>query len=109
MVTVNWTDVVNVVVLFALAAITAWYARSTARMVAEMHEHSLALQRSIRLAQLQAVVMAKAAQVQAWGALISAQGHPPDQNPFVHLRQLVAELDAIASEYSAALAQAQAA
>ena len=76
----------NLIATLSLVAITAWYAYSTAKMLAEMKRQAEAVQ-------AQSQLLAKAAQISAWAALMNAAGHPSGQNPFEKLRALVADLE----------------
>ena len=82
--------VANLITTIVLAAITAWYAWSTAKMLGELKKQADA-------ARAQLGLMSKSAQIAAWAALMEAAGHPAGQNPFERLRALVAELERLES------------
>ena len=68
-------NTLNLLATPMLAAITAWCAYSTAKMLGEMRRQADAVRE-------QSLLVSKSAQVVAWAALTTAEGHPAGQNPF---------------------------
>ena len=71
-------NTIGIFVTVTLAAITAWYAYSTSKMLQEMRKQS--------------ILLVKTAQVAINTALINAAAHPSGENPFDELRKLREEL-----------------
>ena len=76
----------NLLATLILAAITAWYAYSTAKMLREMRRQADAVRE-------QSWFVSKSAQVVAWAALTTAAGHPTDEKPYERLRKLIEQFE----------------
>jgi hypothetical protein len=76
----------NLLGTLILAAITAWYAYSTAKILREMRRQADAVRE-------QSLLVSKSAQVVAWAALTTLKAHPAGEKPYERLRELIRQLE----------------
>ena len=96
-------NILNLVAFVVLIVITAWYARSTAKMLREMKQQTDTVRNQSLLLSKSAQIAAKSARIAGWDSLTKAAGAAgiPIGNPLEKLGQLVKQLEELDAELDA--------